>query len=265
MSIPAAKYYNQVIYIESVRYRAHWLDAHHSGEAHFTESPQSDVIDAIWSKWIVKKGPGSSILLESMRYRNRYLDAHHSETCRVTYSAYPYDDDWALWYLEEIEDGNVSFRSKRYSGSRLDSNHSGKAHVTNGSGKWSTFKIYQPTVLDRKELLFSYDNTHGTTAVDHSYTETFGISKTKNTSLSVTITTEMGIEIESAFSTFRATMTISSAWSTSKSETWSSEKSRTVTVQVAPGTVKKIYQLTGYYGEGDNQYRVASNHLFFEG
>ena len=73
-------YYNQVIYIESISYRAHWLDAHYSGEAHFTEAPQPDVINDIWAKWILKKGPDSTILHESVRYRNKFL---HCKNCHV--------------------------------------------------------------------------------------------------------------------------------------------------------------------------------------
>ena len=258
----AADYYNQVIYVESMRYRAHWLDAHHSGEAHFTEAPQPDVINDVWAKWILKKGPDSTILLESVRYRNKFLDAHHSGTCHVTYSAYPYDDDWALWYLEDNGDGTVSFRSKRYSKSRLDSHHSGEAHVTEGSGDWSKFRIYQPTVSDEKKLLFSYDNSKGTTPVSTEYTETVGISKTKSSTSSYTVGSEMGFEIESIFS---AKTSFSATWTASTSETWNSQTSRKVAVEVPPGTIKKIYQLTGNYGEEANKYTVTSNNLYFEG
>lgn len=110
----SSDYYNQVIYVESLRYHAHWLDAHHSKVARFTERPQSELIDASWAKWKVKEGPDGCIALESIRYPNHFLDAHHSHTCHVTYSAYPSDNSWALWYLEDDGAGNFSFRSKRY-------------------------------------------------------------------------------------------------------------------------------------------------------
>ena len=201
---PAADYYNQVVYIESMRYRAYWLHAHKHGEAHLTECPEANVINNVDHKWIVKKGPGSTILLESVRFPNNYLAAHHSKhhhNAQVKYSAFPYDDDWALWYPEDIGSGNISFRSKLHSDSRLncDAHHSKKAHVSEGTGDWSMFKIYQPTVYDRKELLFSYDNTEGTTPVMTQYTVQTGISKTKSTTESHTISTEMGVEIESIF------------------------------------------------------------------
>ena len=262
---PIADYYNQVIYIESMRYRAFWLQSHKHHEAHLTETPRANVINDVGLKWIVRKGPGSTILLESVRFRNNYLAAHHAKkhhNAQVKYSAFPYDDDWALWYPEDIGSGNVSFRSKLHPDSRLSAHHSKKAHVSVGSGDWSVFKIYQPTVYDRKELLFSYDNTEGTTPVMTQYTDENGISKTHTTTESSTITTEMGVEIESIFS---AKTSLSSTWSESNSATWSSEVTKTVAVEVSPGTKKEIYQLTGYYGEDTNKYRVCSDHLFFEG
>ena len=167
-----------------------------------------------------------------------------------------------LWYPEDIGNGNVSFRSKLHPDRRLGAPNSKKAHVSEGSGDWSVFKIYQLTVYDRKELLFSYDNTEGTTPVMIQYTEQNGISKTKTTTESNTITTEMGVEIESIFS---AKTTLSSTWSESNSATWSSEVTKTVSIEVSPGTKKEIYQLTGYYGEETNRYRVSSHYLFFQG
>ena len=263
---PAADYYNQVVYIESMEKRAYWLRVHKKKKARLTETPRADVINHVDLKWMVKKGPGKTILLESIRHRNRYLAAHDSKEenkAQVKYSAYPYDDDWALWYPEEVGRGNIRFRSKQHSDSRLGAKDSKKsAHVMEGSGSWAVFRIYQPTVYDRKELLFSYDNTKGTTPVSTQYTQQNGISKTKTTTQSTTITTEMGVEIESIFS---AKTTVSSTWSESNSSTWSSEETKTVAVEVPPGTKKQIYQLTGYYGEETNTYRVSSDHLFFEG
>ena len=254
----AKDYYNQVIYVESLRYRAHWLDAHHSKIARFTECPQSEVIDKDWAKWMVKEGPDGTIALESMRFPNNFLDAHHSRTCYVTYSAFPYDDDWALWYLEKTESGNFCFRSKRYPDSRLDAHHSGEARMTPGSGEWSEMRVYQPDVSESKDLVFVYDNSKGTTPVKTTYTEKVGISRTDSFSSSTTISTEMGIEIESIFS---ANTSLSTTWEQSSSTTWSSEVSKTVEVTVNPGTVKKISQLMGFYGP----FQVASNHLYFEG
>ena len=69
----------------------------------------------------------------------------------------------------------------------------------------------------------------------------------------------MGVEIESVFS---AKSTFSSTWSMSTSATWNSEVTKKVSVEVPPGTKKEVYQLTGYYGENKNKYRVASSHLF---
>ena len=258
----AADYYDQVIYVESLLYRAHWLDAHHSKVARFTQTPESNVVNVVWPKWKLKKGPDNTILLESVLYPNHFLDAHHSGTCHVTYSAYPYSHDWALWYMERTEKGNFAFRSKLYSNSRLDAHHSGEAHITYGSGVWSEMRVYQPDVSEERELIFIYDNTCGTSPVDTSYTEKIGISQTNTQSTSTTISTEIGAEIEGIFT---AKTSVSATWSQSSSSTWSTEQSRTVSVTVNPGTVKKIYQLVGYYNKGPNGFKIASNHLFFEG
>ena len=254
---PVSNYVNQVIYVESNRYRAHWLDAHHSKSARFTESPQSDVIDHTWTKWVVKQGPGNTLALESVRYPYHFLDAHHSGSCRVTYTAYPYDKDWALWYLEYAYGRIYAFRSKRYNNSRLDAHHTGDARVTTGSGIWSQMRVYQPDFDDEKALIFFYDNSMGSTPVTITFTQTIGISRTDTQSSSYTISSEMSQEIKSIFT---AKGTYSATWEQSSSATWAKETSRTVVVTVDPGTVKKIYQLQGFYGPFD----VASDYLYFE-
>ena len=274
-------YRDQVIYIESYKYRGHWLHAHGkntkpSGDVHLVEAAQSDVINDVDKKWVVKKKlpTDSTVVIESVQFRNHYLGSHthdHKHVCHVKYSAYPYDEEWAIWYFEDKRDegdGKVSFLSKRYYNPDPKENKNYRinskptdARLSNGSGDWSIFKIYQPTVEDRRELLFSYDNTKGGTPVKTEYTEQTGISKTNTTTESATVTTQMGVEIESVFN---AKASESVTWSTSTSATWSSEVTRKVSIEVPPGTIKKIYQLTGYYGEGRNKYRVASNHLFFE-
>ena len=251
-----ADYVNQVIYVESYRYRGHWLDAHHSFSARFTESPQSDVIDHVWTKWIVRQGPGNTMALESVRYPNHFLDAHHSGSCRVTYTSYPYDKDWALWYLE-YSAGRYQFRSKRYSNSRLDAHHSGDARITAGSGIWSQMRIYQPDLGVKKVLILLYDNSKGTIPVEISFTEPIGISRTCTQHSSYTVSAEMGLEIKSIFSNKTS---FSATWKQSISTSWSKEIPRTVEVTVNPCTVLKIYQLQASYGP----FNIAFDQLFLE-
>ena len=256
-STSVSDYVNQVIYVETYRYRGHWLDAHHTGSARFSESPQSDIVHHNWPKWVVRAGPSNTLVLESVRYPNHFLDAHHLGSCRVSYSSFPYDQDWALWYLE-YSSGRFAFRSKRYSDSRLDAHNTGDARVTRGSGIWSEMRVYQPDLSEQKALIFVYDNSKGTTPVKTTFTETIGVSRTDTTSTSYTISSEMGLEIKSIFS---AKGSYSATWEQSTSTTWTKETSRTVEVTVDPGTIKNIYQLQGSYGPFD----VASNHLYFEG
>ena len=268
-STSVSDYVNQVIYVESYRYRGRWLDAFYDPSslfryafpnirfARFTDSPESSVVYKTWSKWIVRQGPGNTLALESVRFPNHFLDAHDSGYCRVTYSSYPYNKVWALWYLE-YSSGKYAFRSKRFSGSRLDAHDSGSARVTAGSGKWSQMRIYQPKIAEIKTLIFTYNNTKGSTPIKVSFTEKIGISRTDTQSSSYTISAEMGLEIKSIFS---AKTSFSATWARSTSTTWTKETSRTVEVTVKLGTVKKIYQLQGTYGP----FKVSSNHLFFEG
>jgi hypothetical protein len=249
----AAKYYEQVIYIESMRYRAHWLDSHHSGWAGFTQAPERDLIGKIWSKWMVRRGSGGAISLESVRYPNHYLDAHHSGWVGVTYSAYPSGADWALWYMEKRSDGNMVLRSKRYSKSRVDAHHTGWAAHSEGSGIWHALRIYTPSTDETKALISMYDNTQGNTVVKHTFREKIGISKSESTNIE--ITNEIGGEIKKSF-----TINLSTTWSHSSTETWEKEIERTIEVEVLPGYVKRIYQMKGNYGP----FEVSCNQLFFE-
>ena len=250
----ASRYYNQVIYIETLRYRGHWLDAHHSRQARFTPAPERDLIGKIWAKWIVRRGPGGAIALESVRYRHHYLDAHHSRICRVTYSVYPSGSDWALWYMERRGDGAMELRSKRYSNSRLDAYHAHRyAKVTSGSGYWSRLRIYQPHISERKALISVFNNRWGNTPVTHTFKETIGISK--STSTSISITSEVGAEIKGMF-----TAKLSTTWSHTSSQTWSTQVEKSIQVQVLPGYVKRIYQLQGNYGP----FQISSSRLYFE-
>ena len=249
----AAKYYDQVIYIESLRYRAHWLDSHHSGGAGFTECPERDVIGHVYLKWIVREGPGGTIALESRRYPHHYLDAHYSGWCKVTYSAFPIGEDWALWYMEKRSDGATVLRSKRYPKSRVDAHHTGWAAHSEGSAIWHALRIYTPSTDETKALISKYDNTQGNTVVKHTFRERIGISKSE--SIGIEITNEIGGEIKMSF-----TNTLSVTWSYSSTETWEKEIERTVEVEVLPGYVKRIYQMKGNYGP----FEVSCNQLFFE-
>ena len=140
----ASQYYDEVIYMESLRYPGRWLDAPRSKIALFTTPHFGDINGLPWPQWVVRCGPGGTVALESVRYPHHYLDAHRSRVCKVTYSADPASADWALWYLEERDDSAIELRSKRYPESRLDAYHAnGWAAVTPGSGVWSGMKIYQ--------------------------------------------------------------------------------------------------------------------------
>ena len=150
----AAKYYDQVIYIESLQFRSYYLDAHHSKNALFTKSPQTTLTGHIWFKWIVRRGPGGTVALESVRYPKHYLDATHYKACRITPTSNPNGVVWALWYMEKSSDGTIQLRSKRYPDSRVGAfliNRYIWARIKPGSGSWSKLRIYQPTANEAEE------------------------------------------------------------------------------------------------------------------
>lgn len=248
----AEKYYEQVIYIESLRFRAHWLDSR--GWVYFTEASERDLIDKTWAKWVVWPGPDGTITLESMEKPRCYLFANGEYSrCSLLCSSYPNGDNKFLWYLERRSDDAMELRSKRYATSRLDAHHELYAALSSGSKIWHRLRIFQPPTSESRVLISTYDNSKGNTKVTHTYTERIGISKTTSTSIS--ITAEVGLEIKKVF-----TAKLSATWSYSKSQTWSKETEKTVAVDVLPGYVKRIYQLKGTYGPLE----ISSSYLFFE-
>ena len=248
------KYAGLVVYLESIQHRGRWLDANRKRKCRFTECFESGVIDSLSYKWIVRKASDKLIALESVCFPDHFLSA---ESCQVTYSAHPYEQNWALWHLKEAVSGGFSLCSSRNPDSRLVADDSGEARVTVGDTNSPQIRVYQPKVTEEKELISCFDNSKGTTPVKTKYTKKTGISRTQPTSTFVPISPELGAEIKNIF---LAKMSLSSTWEQSSSTTWSSEVSTKINVTVRPGTIKKIYQLRGFYGP----YTIAFNHFFFE-
>ena len=250
----AAKYYEQVIYIESLHYRGRWLDAR-GDWVKFTEVPERELIGKNWAKWIVHSAPGGTITLESVYKSHCYLFAHDYRKASILYTSYPNAKIRCLWYMDKRSDGAMELRSERFSStnSHLDAHHTFEAYITEGSGYWSRMRIYQPETSEMNKLIAVYDNSNGNTKVTHTFTERIGISKTTSTSIS--ITAEVGLEIKKVF-----TAKLSTTWSYSTSQTWSKEVEKTVQVDVLPGYVKRIYQRKGFYGP----FEVSSNYLTFD-
>ena len=252
----ASKYYNQVIYIETLTQRGHWLDAYHNGGARFTGSSQRDVINAVWAKWFVRPDPDGSgkIALESALYPNHYLDSHGGMSALVTHADYPYDKTWALWTLEDSPTGsfqvlhsvqNVDYYLTWFFGGGWVATYDDSAKL----------RVYQPTITESTAHVYTYNNSQGVDPVHTTFKEKVGVSDTTSTTTSVTV--ELSTEILMAFT---ASMSVSTTWSQTESTTWSKEVEREVKVKVSPGYTKIIEQLRGSYG----QFSVYSTVLFFK-
>ena len=263
----ASKYHNQIIYIESIRYRAHWLAPYmelfgnplfkHKYFSTFIEAPERDVIGNSWAKWMVRPGPGETITLESVYYPHNYLIVEGIGFVKVDYYAHPNGAEEALWYMES-RGGHIELHSNKLSNKHLDTHYVSNfkaniAGVTVGLDALSLVRIYQPAISEVKTLISVFDNSKGNTIVTHTFNETVGISKT--TSTTVSITTELGSEIKEIF-----TAKLSATWSQTESVTWSAKVEKSIKVNVLPGYVKRIYQQIGYYGP----FKIGSTQFYFE-
>jgi hypothetical protein len=261
----ASKYHNQIIYIESIRYRAHWLAPYmelfgnplfkHKYFSTFIEAPERDVIGNSWAKWMVRPGPGDTITLESVYYPHNYLIVEGIGFVKVDYYAHPNGAEEALWYMES-RGGLVQIFSNKLRNKHLDvivQSNIKTAIVTIGFDKFSLTRNYQPAIDEVKTLISVFDNSKGNTEVTHTYKKAVGISKT--TSTTVSITTELGAEIKGIF-----TARLSATWSHTQSETWSVMVESSVSIKILPGYVKRVYQLIGHYGP----FQIGSTQFYFE-
>ena len=262
----ALKYHNQIIHIESIRYRAHWLAPYANlnifgisrlipNLCSFIEAPERDVIGLSWAKWMVRPGPDETITLESVHYPHHYLYVEGIGYVKVKYYAHPNGADEALWYMES-RGGLVQIFSNKLRNKHLDvivQSNIKTAIVTIGFDKFSLTRNYQPAIDEVKTLISVFDNSKGNTEVTHTYKKAVGISKT--TSTTVSITTELGAEIKGIF-----TARLSATWSHTQSETWSVMVESSVSIKILPGYVKRVYQLIGHYGP----FQIGSTQFYFE-
>ena len=253
------------------------MDSHHLGYQRFTGSTQLYAVTmpnsaGLWSKWILRDGGNGKVMFESVRYPDSYLDAHHSAYVKVTHSNYPQGQIWFLWIL--TKDANAYYiESYRYRNHYIENYCSwltwgicyGHLHGGKG-GETVKMRVYQPQFNETEKLIFSLDNTHGTTEVTRTMTKTVGISKTVGRSISINGQLNIAAEIKKILTIGGL---LSATWQSSSSTTWTSQTTDTLTVKVAPGTHKKVWQAVAFYGIDDRDrgpyYRVCSDRLRFEG
>ena len=243
-------YNNKVIYIESYRRRGRWLDASYRRPwAYFQQVHREDIVDKLGVKWLVRNVGGGAVVLESMLRKRHFLDAHHSGWCKVSYSSYPQGQKWAKFRIESAGNGRFYFRSIRYSNKRLDEYeslwHKYWGALTKGKGNYAQFMIYMPPKSDYYATVAVLDNSQGTEDKKFQFKEEKGIEVTKGHEISNTLATEIGAEIEKAFS---VGLTYSTTWRTFKQTTYSKKTTISADANVRAGNILYVKQLTGKYG-----------------
>lgn len=245
----AKKFIGQVIYIESYRWRGHWMDAsrnkHHP---YFSSVPQEDLVEKAGVKWLVRDVGSGNIALESIYHDNYFLDAHHSKWCKLAYTSYPNNKDWAKFKLERTSNGRYMFRSIRYKNHRLDSYESFWNKywpaITKGKGLWAQFRIYQPPKEAHWKRIFGIRNQYPS-VLNYKYARKYGISRTHGYRSTKRVSSQIGVEIKGALS---AGLSSSAEWSHFGSETYHQEISQTVSINVQPHSNAYVYQLQATYG-----------------
>lgn len=254
------------------------MDSHQSKDLYFTGSTQEYAVTmpdsaGLWTKWILRDGGDGEVMFESVRYRDNYLDAHHSYNVKITHSHHPNNQNWAKWILTEDTHnrGTYYIESVRYSDRYIENYyswwHGNYGYLRSGKGGETVkMRVYQPQVRETEKKILDENNIDGTTPVTRTITKTVGMSRTVGTTTSITAELNIAAEIRS-FLTIGGSL--SSTWEHSTSATWSSQTSDTLTITIAPGTHKRVYQAVAEYGVDDSArgpyYRVCSDYLRYEG
>jgi hypothetical protein len=216
---------DEIVVLESVRCRDHYLDMHHS-TAEF----------------------------------NAFLFTDH-HVSRITERAdIPTADDTAFCFRiwgAALDD--VGIQSTRWTNRWLDCHHSGKLLGSKGPAKsrvehtWGKFKIqFSSKIQDAMIPVASYENL-SEAAVPFTFKYKTGLSRSDGTSHKVSgeVNFEMAANFgvgafPSASATFGAKY--SHEWSTSSSTTWSKASESDVTITVKSGKKVEILQLQASYG-----------------
>ncbi|WP_156119668.1 hypothetical protein [Leptolyngbya sp. KIOST-1] len=262
-----------VVVIQSLRNPGNYVDAHNSKEGRINGCPRSNLVDAIWTKFILHHIQNNIVCLEAVRYPDHYFDMNtdkpkikngdrYQELKLTHFNVIPRDQDWALFSIfGEADLSNVGIRSERWTDRWWDAHTSkrllGAKHDRGNrpADSWGKFEISFPALPeDRYELVASKKN-ETSFAIDHSFSYESGVSRTdskgfeESSSLSLELQKNFGVAANigpSASAKF--TVTNTSVWKSSTSETFSMAKKTGTSVTVPPDKGIKIYQLQGRYG-----------------
>lgn len=259
-----------VIVVKSKRPGGLYIDAHHTKTVKVTGCRRSQLLDAVWSKFVVHYVRDNIICLESLRYRDHYLDTtHHKQLdgrhiIKITpNNDIPKDLPWALFSVWGEDLSNVGIRSERWTNRWLDAHHSGFLRgtkhdpETRPSKPWGQFELmFSQPIMDQYETVVSEKNS-STEEVLFSYTYKLGMSRTDGKSVENAVTLNLEAQKNFAVGSVKFGAQYSTKWSESSSSTFSAATEITTEVKIPPGKTATIKQLRAKYGP----LRVESNHL----
>jgi len=270
------KLHGRVVLIESLRNAGHFIDAHESSRAKVTGCPQSELVQTVWSKFIVHyvgtydsiKGWDNEmglIVLESLRFRDHYLDMHDSKygvshhvnltKAMVT----PKDQTWAQFSVVGTNLDNVALRSEKWTNRWLDSHTSGfllgtmSGEYNPPSATWGRFKFRFSAEISVTSNEVARLENFTDAPVKKTYEYKKGVST--STSSTFTKTLEFKVEAEKNFGAgafasgsvkFGASTNLQ--WSDNLSQNITEEQVVKIEVDVPAKTRYVISQVRGSYG-----------------
>ena len=87
------EHHSVIVFIESLRYRGYWIDAHHSNYVSIGASLEAEVINKDWAKWKLHYR-NKYYFLESMRYPGYFLDVKPTGYIKMLKSSHPWNKDY---------------------------------------------------------------------------------------------------------------------------------------------------------------------------
>eukprot|EP01084_Bolivina_argentea_P282369 483322_1 len=263
--------HDHVISLASLRYDGFYIDAHHSKQAKVTGCDYTSVVKTQWCKFLVHKVNNDVVVFESIRYRNHYLDCNHNKEngnhkILLTHSHNPpLKSSWAQWKIIGNDPAKIVIQSCRYGGHYFDAHHSKNLYATKGNpGNWAQFKVVMGSPMegmtDGFKVIDAVTNDLDT-PITNTVSLKVGVSSTKAESKEDTV--KVGVEAEKNFGagpiasgSIKVSVEWSGKWTSSSSDTWSQELTKTVEIPVPPKTTVRVLQLFASYGS----FKIGSSH-----
>eukprot|EP00111_Clytia_hemisphaerica_P024140 TCONS_00071164-protein len=248
------------IHFQSLRYPERWVRGWYqsTNKLKIKEFTERQVYDESVTQWKVKHLGNNVLVLEFMRRPSRYIrmrdndkDMERSET------TYPDDKNWAKWKIlcTDTTMDDCIIQSQKDTNKYFDSDSSKKLQRSSFGDPRSRFRVLAPTPSEYYASVLSTENT-GSADLHKTIVMYEGISETSSTTL--TVSASVTAEVQAAFGSGSATL--STEWSQTTSNTWTSSTTISIDITVPAGKKVNVKQLVGVYGP----FSVRSAHFFIE-